>query len=182
MKYEKEIGAIKQCEMNMVRNAWDIGKHLKNIEDQGGNVTAVIKANFKFSPGRGLAFKRFYEESVANPTLDIKSLGVDKTLALIEPLKSDSGDFLLEHPVEELKRMKVSEVRGVARDFVDRSQPVLVKNKHVDFFVSVEEELRGVLGRFQGIHLKYGEEFKEWGGVERSRKLLGQIDMVLEDL
>ncbi len=184
---KESVKAIKEAEAKYVGNTFEfaylVGMHLKKIGESGGNLAQLIRKEFSFSPERGYAFKRFYELSVTNRSVDVKTLGVDKALALIEPLKADGEDFLKDYPIEALKEMTVGEVRQLSRDY-SRSRTGRIKlgknEKAAAFFLQAEDKLRDVFASFQGISVRYKEEYFLWERKGRNLEIAKELNKTVE--
>ena len=167
-----KVSAIKQCERNLTFNAWEIGRHLK-------------EGKFTFSYERGMAFKRLYEYTKTYPNLGteiVKKIGVDKTLDLIVPLKSEVGEFLKSHSLDEIKEAPEQEVRDAVRSFKEDAVPVRVSRSD-RFFMEAEVALENALGLFDGaISGKYRKEYIVWKGKERVDRLLFKLNKVIGGL
>ena len=164
-------------------NLWQIGSILFEAERLGLNLLHFFNENegeLGISYKRGMAIKLWYGESFKNPVLDVKKLGIDKTLALIEPRKAYSEDFIKEYSQEKLERMTVSETRESVGEFIERKGGASRADK---YFSQAEVSLEGVLGMFTGaISSKYREEYANWPGRERVVRLLEKLKSVLGDL
>lgn len=163
-------------------NYWEIGRLLSEAEKEGIILKGFIEVNevdFGFSYGRGMAFKTWYLESLNNPSVDVKLLGVEKTLALIEPLREHSKDFFVQHSQEKLEKMSVKEVREVAKESGSR----LTKKADFEaFFLQAEDSLREAVHLFGGVMLKYKDDFRGWSGRDRVVRLHTQLVGLLADL
>jgi len=177
----KKRSAIVQCERGLVFNAWEIGRHLKDLSAKGINIKSFMeRGSHSFSYERSMAFKRFYEESLTNTNLDVKILGVDKTLAIIEPLKADSGEFLLRYPQEKLEEMNVEEVRDEAQNFLGEKKHL---SKSILYFQEAENDFFDLVGVFGGaVSGKYRGDYLRWDGRERVLRLLDKLKKILEGL
>lgn len=173
------VKAIIQNVRGAAFNYWEIGKLLNDAENEGFILKDFIRKNeveFGFSYARGMAFKTWYVESLNNPSVDVKLLGVDKTLALIEPLREHDSDFFVKHTPEVLEGMSVEEVR----ETVTRRKGNLPNNVDCEpFFLQAEDALREAVNLFSGVFLKYKAAFEGWEGKDRVLKLKGKLDELL---
>lgn len=178
----KKRKEILNCERNLVANAVEIGRHLYELSQKSVDLKAFIQGgSHSFSYERGIAFKRFYEESVikANVASDIASeIGVDKTLELVRPLKSETNDFLIHNPVEKVKKMSKGEIRTEVKRFKGETYSP-TRDKVTELFSDAELALRDVVGRFEGISVRYPDQFKGWEGRRRVNELWNRLGKVL---
>jgi len=184
---EEKRSAIYQCERNLVFNAWEIGRHLFELSESGVNIKAFIESgNHSFSYPRAAAFKAFYRETKTfkNIASDIAlQIGVDKTLELVQPLKSQTSDFLLEHPVEELKEMSKEKVREAVSDFQEKAGVVSKQQRAEMYFLDAEDKVRDVVGMFEGAFSeKYSGELGFWDGRVRLGELIDKMNRLWREL
>lgn len=176
---EKTRSAIYQCERTLVFNAWEIGRHLSSLSAKGYEIKKFIEGGkHSFSYKRGMAFKRFYEETREKKILGteiVEQLGVDKTLDIIQPLKSDSKDFLIEFPIEDLKEMSGREVREAVEEYRRPIGP----SKEERFLIDAEEQLGDVVYLFEGIDTNKRSFYRQWDGRERTLKLQARLAKVI---
>ena len=137
----------------------------------------ISSGNNSFSYQRGMAFKRFFEEtSDLNLAGEIvKEIGVDKTLEMVIPLKESTGDFLIKYPVEKIKAMTKMDVRESVQEF----QEVKV-DKTESFFLRAEDSLMDVVYTFEGMIQKHKKEFGKWDGKERVNKLVVKLQKLVK--
>src|SRR3990167_1274765 len=179
--------ALKELKENATFTLWQIGKVLYEAEFKGLSFKTFFEEygeELGISYKRGMAFKVWYAESFKNPVLDVKKLGVEKTLALIEPRKVDSEEFLKsfvkQYPQEKLEAMPVTDVREAAGSFVESHGGPSRAEK---FFVQAADSLREALGLFEGaISGKYREGYASWPGKDNVFKLYERLGAVLRGL